>query len=89
VYTWVWESILERNPTVIDYRVLQTPRGVRVLMTSAPALDKKEVAAEIEKALVSHGLRDPEVIIELCPVIARGQTGKQVRSMPLQSTSDA
>ena len=89
VYTWVWEAILERNPTVIDYRVLQPRRGVRVLVTSTPAFDQKEVAAGIEKALVSHGLRDPEVIIELCAVIARGATGKQVRSVPLRESVGA
>jgi phenylacetate-CoA ligase len=86
VYTWVWEAILERNPTVIDYRVLQTPRGVHVLVTSTPGFDRKDVAAEIDKALVSHGLRDPEVVIEMCAGISRGATGKQVRSVPLRQS---
>jgi phenylacetate-CoA ligase len=86
VYTWVWEAILERNPTVIDYRVLQTLRGVHVLVISTSGFDHKNVAAEIDKALVSHGLRDPEVIIELCAGISRGATGKQVRSVPLRQS---
>jgi len=65
--------------------VHQTPNGARILARASAAFDRQGLARNIAAALVTHGLHEPDIVIELVPGIARGATGKLIRFVPLKS----
>lgn len=84
IYTWSFESILERDSSVIDHLAFQTAAGVRILVSTVAGFDAAVTANRIATVLEAHGLRDPKVTIEVTPSLPRGATGKLIRVIPLR-----
>ncbi len=87
IHPHVFRTVLGRHPVIAEYQVRQTPAGACVLAATGARLEAAEVdlvAKELSEALVQAGVPEPEVTVELVPVLERhASTGKLRRFVPL------
>lgn len=83
VHPFIFDFLLSLELSLVEYQVRQTPNGARILARASRDFDRQGLARKIAAALVPHGLREPDVAIELVSEIARGATGKLIRFVPL------
>jgi phenylacetate-coenzyme A ligase PaaK-like adenylate-forming protein len=76
-------SPLGKEPAITEYQVRQTARGADVDVVAAAPFDAEALRASIESRLVGLGLRAPAVSIRRVDRIARQETGKLRRFVPL------
>jgi len=76
-------SPLGKEPAITEYQVRQTARGADVDVVAAAPFDAEALRASIESRLVGLGLRAPAVSIRRVDRIARQETGKLKRFVPL------
>jgi phenylacetate-coenzyme A ligase PaaK-like adenylate-forming protein len=77
-------SALATAPTVREYQIRQTPRGLEALIVAEQEPPTDELATELEETLRTAGIRDPEVDIRPVDAIERHpQTGKSRRFIPI------
>lgn len=82
-HTHLFRSALSHEPSMTDYQILQTERGVRVLLKSTEEIDPRSVASHVRASLEGIGLNDPQVQVELDARLLRLPTGKLKRYVPL------
>ena len=75
---------LERNRDVTDYQVRQTERGVDVFVYCRSQPDLEALHRDLVAALSLAGLADPEVTVRAEPELARLDSGKLRRFVPLE-----
>jgi phenylacetate-coenzyme A ligase PaaK-like adenylate-forming protein len=83
VHPHSFRSILATFPQVIEYQVLQLPRGADVRVVADGDLDCGSICTKIEAALVTLGLRQPTVTVRAVIALERHPSGKLSRFVPL------
>jgi phenylacetate-coenzyme A ligase PaaK-like adenylate-forming protein len=76
-------SPLGKEPAIAEYQVRQTARGADVDVVATASFDAEALRASIEARLAGLGLRAPAVTIRRVDRIARQETGKLKRFVPL------
>jgi phenylacetate-coenzyme A ligase PaaK-like adenylate-forming protein len=74
---------LEIDRAVIDYQVIQTERGARIIVFCAQPPDLDALHAHLIAALETAGLRSPEISITVEPQLDRLASGKLRRWVPM------
>jgi phenylacetate-CoA ligase len=77
-------SILGRFPSIVEYQVRQTARGVEIAVQSAGILPIHKIRVSVTTALLSLGIERPEVSLVLVSRVSRGGSGKLKRFIPLR-----
>jgi len=82
VHPLAFRSPLGKEPSVLEFRVLQTAHGadVEVLAASEPPIPTLERA--LTESLARAGLREPVVCVHRVDTLPRGPTGKLKRFVP-------
>jgi phenylacetate-coenzyme A ligase PaaK-like adenylate-forming protein len=84
IHPLVIRSVLVRTPSIREYRVTQTARGIEVDVVADEEPDLGALEASLRQALAEAGLPDPEVAASRTPEIPRNPaTGKLRRFVPL------
>src|SRR5207244_1494841 len=79
-------SVMVKTPSVLDYQVTQTQRGIDVALVADPTLDAAKLRRQLTDALRAAGLADPEVDLRRTNTLERNaQTGKLKRFVPLRA----
>jgi phenylacetate-CoA ligase len=87
IHAHVVRSVIASTQAIIDYRVLQTPRGVDV-EAIAPSGDLHGLSDRLAAALAGAGLARPQVRVRIVDELARDrQTGKLQRFVALPSSA--
>ncbi|MBV9001161.1 MAG: hypothetical protein JO304_19030, partial [Solirubrobacterales bacterium] len=77
-------SVFATAPTVLEYQIRQTARGVEALIIAEQEPRAHTLAAQLEQALRTAGIHAPEVAIRRVENIERdAQTGKSRRFIPI------
>ena len=76
VYPMVLGLSIEEEPRLVEYQMLQTPRGVTVRAVAGSAVDSRLVVDRIVGVLRVAGIADPDVTVELVDHIDRLPSGK-------------
>jgi hypothetical protein len=79
---------MSRYPSVTDYQVHQTRRGVRVAVVSNESIDVDSLRRALRHALAAAGLRRPDVTVDHVEALPRTRAGKRVLFVPLPFTDD-
>jgi phenylacetate-coenzyme A ligase PaaK-like adenylate-forming protein len=87
VHPHVFRSRLGAEPTVLEYRVHQTPDGAHVQVRCAGPVDLTELGAALSSDLRGCGLGSAQVIVSSVDVLDRGVTGKLRRFVPMITAS--
>jgi phenylacetate-CoA ligase len=82
VHPHVFRSLLGRERAIVEYQVLQTPRGADVTVCCDRRADLPALQAEITAALARLGLASPDVSVSAVERIGRQATGKLRRFVP-------
>ena len=84
VHPHVLRSVLGRQSEIIEYQVVQTPRGADVRVRAAGPVDEHALARKLEAALATAGLQAPSVSVTIVDALERHRgTGKLRRFVPL------
>lgn len=83
VHPTVFRSPLARDAAVIEYQVIQRPRGVEILVRLRGPTDLRAIERTIARELSHLGIAHPDVSVRAVPSIARGTGGKVKRFIPL------
>jgi phenylacetate-coenzyme A ligase PaaK-like adenylate-forming protein len=83
VHMHLMRSALSHEPNMIDYQILQTEDGVRVLLKAKGPIDCRAVRRRITAALADAGVARPRVEVEVGARLWRLATGKLKRYVPL------
>ena len=83
VHPLVFRSPLGRDRHVVEYQVMQTPRGAAIYVRTEGEAPLEPLRHQIIGDLTGAGLADPEVTITKVDYIDRLPTGKQHRFIPL------
>jgi phenylacetate-CoA ligase len=75
-------AVLEQ-PDIIEYQIRQTPRGAHLAYRSQCDIYEGRLAGKMREALLSYGLRDPEIRIEKIALLERTAAGKLKRFIPM------
>jgi phenylacetate-CoA ligase len=79
----VVRTVMVKTPTVTEYQVRQTRRGIDVAVVPGGALDEAALASALAQSMRSGGLADPDVTVHAVEAITRHpQTGKTRRFIP-------
>jgi len=78
-----FDAALLRNPEVTEGQVLQTRRGVRVLVRVKCRTDLATLRNDIHSVLTDAGLQDPEVTVHSVDALDRLWSGKLRRFVPI------
>jgi phenylacetate-CoA ligase len=81
IHSYVFRTVLDRAPGVIEYRVLQTPTGARVEIRGR--IEPEPLHRQLTEALRAQGLEAPEVSLITTTGFERQATGKIKRFIPL------
>lgn len=81
IHSYVFRTVLDRAPGVIEYRVLQTPSGARVEIRGR--IEPEPLHRQLTDALMAQGLEAPEVSLITTAGFERQATGKIKRFIPL------
>jgi phenylacetate-coenzyme A ligase PaaK-like adenylate-forming protein len=87
IHPFTFRSVLGRERNVIEYQVVQTPRGADIRARCQGALDTVLVAKAIRDALLELGLAGAEVTITAVQSLDRQDSGKFRRFIPLPRNS--
>jgi phenylacetate-coenzyme A ligase PaaK-like adenylate-forming protein len=86
VHPIVVRSVLVKTPSVLDYQVRQTARGIEVSVVGEASSDFATLQGQLVVALRTAGLAEPEVRVDIAPALRRHhQTGKLSRFVPLSA----
>lgn len=85
VHPIVVRSPLGRQRNIAEYQVLQTLRGVKVLVRLVGEVDLDALRREIATGLAKIGMADPEVVLIPVDHISRQASGKVQRIVPLSA----
>jgi phenylacetate-CoA ligase len=80
-----FRGVLGQTPSVVEYQVVQTPRGARVDVVARRTIDADALRAALAERLARLGVKGPDVVVRVVPRIARQSTGKLKRFVPLSS----
>ncbi len=85
----VLELAVLEQPDIFEYQIRQTRRGAHLAYRAKSEIDRDRLQSKMRKALVSHGLDNPEITVEPVTVLKRTAAGKLRRFVPLgdESTS--
>ena len=87
IHPLVFRTPLGQHPNIEEYQVQQTAKGATIAVVTNGKIDKKLLKADLEDALRSLGMHQPEITIEFVDAVIRHQeTGKLRRFVPLLST---
>jgi phenylacetate-coenzyme A ligase PaaK-like adenylate-forming protein len=86
IHPSVFRAVLEAHPTIYQYQVRQTANGADLVVQGTA--DTERIAHEVAESLASHGLASPDVSVVCAGNIARLQTGRIQRFIPLTSRAD-
>lgn len=83
VHPHVFRSLLGRNDGIVEYQVVQTPRGAQVAARGSGDVDLAALEADIAAALTRLGVHAAEVTVSWVERIDRQSSGKLRRFVPL------
>ena len=84
VHPFAFRAVLGRERDVSEYQVQQTPRGADIRVRTQRPVDLAALTSRIAAALAAAGLRDADVSIVQVDTIARLDSGKLKRFVPLR-----
>jgi phenylacetate-coenzyme A ligase PaaK-like adenylate-forming protein len=85
VHPLVVRSVMVKTPSVADYQVRQTTRGIAVSVVPAGAVDVERLQRGLVRGLSEAGLHDPDVTVRVVDRLDRdARTGKIRRFQPLR-----
>jgi phenylacetate-coenzyme A ligase PaaK-like adenylate-forming protein len=87
IHPFVFNLALDSDPTVADFQVRQTERGVHVLVKPAEPPDPDAIASRVAASLARAGLARPEVTVEPVETIQRNAAGKQPRYVAMRGAA--
>jgi phenylacetate-CoA ligase len=84
VHPLVIRSVLVHAPVVVDYRVVQTPRGAAIEVLAPRGADCATLAEDVARAMARAGIEAPEVTVRRVAELPRDpRSGKLRRFVPL------
>jgi phenylacetate-coenzyme A ligase PaaK-like adenylate-forming protein len=83
VHPFTFRSVLGRERDIVEYQVRQTARGVDVRVVCQRPMETARVAEALRRALADLGLAGAEVSVTTVDALARQETGKLKRFVPL------
>jgi phenylacetate-coenzyme A ligase PaaK-like adenylate-forming protein len=84
VHPLVVRAVMVKTPTVADYQVRQTPRGIAVAVVPATAVDVAQLEGRLAGSLSEAGLPEPDVTVRVVEQLDRdARTGKIRKFVPL------
>jgi phenylacetate-coenzyme A ligase PaaK-like adenylate-forming protein len=84
IHPIVVRSRLVTTPSVLDYQVRQTERGIHVTILSESSAEIVGLQADLAAGLAAAGLADPDVTVETTSGLSRHhETGKLRRFVPI------
>lgn len=83
VHPFTFRSALGRERAIVEYQVRQTARGAEILVRREGELDQARLAATLRAALAELGVVDAEITITTVDALARQESGKFKRFVPL------
>lgn len=83
VHPVILELAILEQPHILEYQIRQTPRGAHVAYRSVGEADTARISSKMRQALLSYGLREPEITIEKVALLERTAAGKLKRFVPL------
>jgi phenylacetate-coenzyme A ligase PaaK-like adenylate-forming protein len=83
IHPHVFRSVFVREPSLAEYQVRQTHEGAEILLCHEQPLDAEGLAAGVVAALAAAGLADARVEARSVSSIARLESGKVKRFVPL------
>ncbi len=83
VHPSVFRSPLTRDAAVIEYQVIQRPRGAEILVRLRAETDLAAIERAITRELRGLGIARPDVHVRAVPSIGRADGGKVKRFIPL------
>jgi phenylacetate-coenzyme A ligase PaaK-like adenylate-forming protein len=90
VHPHVLRSVLGRQSEIIEYQVIQTPRGADVHVRASGPVGDDALARKLEAALSAAGVQAPAVSITIVDALERHRgTGKLRRFVPLNPVTAA
>ena len=85
VHPHLFRSALAAERNVVEYQVIQTPRGATIAVVCHGEIDERQLRARVVTSLTELGLRDPEVTITYVERLERLHSGKLKRFLPIVS----
>jgi phenylacetate-coenzyme A ligase PaaK-like adenylate-forming protein len=83
IHPQIFRSPLGREANVMEYRVTQTRSGAQIDLCTRGTVDLARLGTTIRVGLADAGLVDAEVEFQLVDALARQDTGKLKRFVPL------
>lgn len=83
VHPLVFDTVIDRVPHVLDFRVKQTSSGATVEVKVTGPVDTDQIAADVAAGLHRAGLTDAGVAVRVVDSLGRSATGKLKRFVPL------
>jgi phenylacetate-coenzyme A ligase PaaK-like adenylate-forming protein len=84
-----FDTVLGREPWVLEYRVSQTVRGAQVDVVTSGAGNLESLRWSLEAGLAEGGLDAPHVVVRRVETLRNGESGKLRRFIPLAGTTPA
>ncbi len=87
VHPVILELAVLEQPHILEYQIRQTPRGAHLAYRSKGEADDVRLSSKMRQALLSYGLREPEITIERVTLLERTGAGKLKRFVPLMRSA--
>lgn len=85
IHPLIFRTPLGQNPQIAEYQVRQTENGAAIGVVAAGPVDVAELRQQLVDALISAGLAEPRIEINLVDSLERHrETGKLRRFVPLK-----
>jgi len=83
IHPHVFRSALQREASITEYQVRQTPSGAEILIRATQPVDTDRLERRLREELATLGLEEPLIATRLVDELTRLETGKLRRFIPL------